>query len=138
MVNAEFERKGFETRIDHRSFEAQGIEQIPTVHEGPLVQKMEKRGIRTQKGDLNRWIKATNRLIVRIKKKLKSLVEWITAKRITPGFSMYPNNFLVGYDPTSHLSIFLSLLQNRELSHAFFGSFALQVFSPAFGLCPIR
>ena len=40
---------------------------------------MEKRGIRTQKGDLNRWIKATNRLIATIKKKLKSLVEWIAA-----------------------------------------------------------
>ena len=79
MVNAEFERKGIAVRIDHRSYEAQGIEQIPTVHEGPLVQQMEKRGIRTQKGDLNRWIKATNRLIATIKKKLKSLVEWITA-----------------------------------------------------------
>ena len=79
MVNAEFERKGLDVRIDHRSYEAQGIEQIPTVHEGPLVQKIEKRGIRTQKGDLNRWIKATNRLISTIKKKLKSLVEWIAA-----------------------------------------------------------
>ena len=79
MVNAEFERKGLDTRIDHRSYEAQGIEQIPTVHEGPLVQQMEKRGIHTQKGDLNRWIKATNRLIATIKKKLKSLVEWIAA-----------------------------------------------------------
>ncbi|MBR3743418.1 MAG: MobA/MobL family protein [Clostridia bacterium] len=79
MVNAEFERKGIATRIDHRSYEAQGIEKIPTVHEGPLVQKMEQRGVRTQKGDLNRWIKATNRLIASIKKKLKSLVEWIAA-----------------------------------------------------------
>ena len=79
MVNNEFERKGIDARIDHHSYEAQGIEQIPTVHEGPLVQKMEKRGIRTQKGDLNRWIKATNRLIASIKKKLKSLVEWIAA-----------------------------------------------------------
>lgn len=45
MVNDEFERKGLDVRIDHRSYEAQGIEQIPTVHEGPLVQQMEKRGI---------------------------------------------------------------------------------------------
>ena len=79
MVNTEFEKKGITARIDHRSYEAQGIEQIPTIHEGPLVQKMEKRGIRTQKGDLNRWIKATNRLIAAIKKKLKSLMEWIAA-----------------------------------------------------------
>ena len=79
MVNDEFQRKGLDVRIDHRSYEAQGMEQIPTVHEGPLVQQMEKRGIRTQKGDLNRWIKATNRLIAAIKKKLKTLVEWIAS-----------------------------------------------------------
>lgn len=81
MVNEEFERKGLDVRIDHRSYEAQGIEQIPTVHEGPLVQKMEKRGIRTQKGDLNRWIKATNRLIAAIKQKVKSLLAWIAAAK---------------------------------------------------------
>ena len=37
MVNEEFERKGIAVRIDHRSYEAQGIELIPTVHEGPLL-----------------------------------------------------------------------------------------------------
>ena len=79
MVNAEFERKGIAARIDHRSYEAQGIEQIPTVHEGPLVQKMEKRGIRTTKADLNRWIKATNRMIAGIKKRIRSLLDWIAS-----------------------------------------------------------
>ena len=79
MVNAEFERKGIATRIDHRSYEAQGIEQIPTVHEGPLVQKMENRGIRTQKADLNRWIRTTNRLISAVKKGIRTLLNWIAA-----------------------------------------------------------
>ena len=77
MVNAEFERKGIAARIDHRSYEAQGIEQLPTVHEGPLVQKMEKRGIRTQKADLNRWIRNTNRLIAAVKKRIRTLLNWI-------------------------------------------------------------
>ena len=79
MVNAEFERKGIAARIDHRSYEAQGIEQIPTVHEGPLVQKMEKRGIRTAKADLNRWIRNTNRLIAAVKKRIRTLLNWIAA-----------------------------------------------------------
>ena len=78
-VNAEFEQKGIEARIDHRSYEAQGIEQIPTVHEGPLVQKMEKRGIHTQKADLNRWIRTTNRLIAAMKKGIRTLLDWITS-----------------------------------------------------------
>ena len=79
MVNAEFERKGIHAQIDHRSYEAQGVEQIPTVHEGPLVQKMEKRGIHTQKADLNRWIRTTNRLIAAVKKGIRTLLDWIAA-----------------------------------------------------------
>ena len=79
IVNDEFERKGMSDRIDHRSYEAQGIELIPTVHEGPLVQQMEKRGVRTQKRDPNHWIKATNRVIATIRKKIKSLLDWIAA-----------------------------------------------------------
>lgn len=79
MVNTEFERKGIAARIDHRSYEAQGIEQIPTVHEGPLVQKMEKRGIHTRKTDLNRWIRTTNRLIAAVKKGIRTLLNWIAA-----------------------------------------------------------
>ena len=79
MVNEEFGRKGIAVLIDHRSYEAQGIDQIPTVHEGPLVQQMEKRGVRTQKGGLNNWIRTTNRVIAAIRKKIKSLLDWITA-----------------------------------------------------------
>ena len=75
MVNAEFERKSIAARIDHRSYKAQGIDQIPTVHEGPLVQKMEKRGIHTQKADLNRWITTTNRLIAAVKKGIRTKID---------------------------------------------------------------
>lgn len=79
MVNAEFERKGITARINHRSYEAQGVEQIPTVHVGLLVHKMEKRGIRTAKADLNRWIRTTNRLIAAVKKGIRTLLNWIAA-----------------------------------------------------------
>ena len=79
MVNTEFERKGLVVRIDHRSYEAQGIDQISTVHEGPLVQKMELRGIHTAKSGLNRWIKTTNRLLAAVKMKIRSLLDWIAS-----------------------------------------------------------
>ena len=36
------------------------VELLPTVHEGATVRAMEKKGIRTEKGEFNRWIKATN------------------------------------------------------------------------------
>lgn len=58
MCNARFAEKGLECRIDHRSYERQGVEQRPTVHEGPAIRQMEARGIRTDKGEFNRWVKA--------------------------------------------------------------------------------
>ena len=43
---------------------------------------MEQRGICTEKGDLNRWIKATNRMLQALKKKLASLKQWIDGIQI--------------------------------------------------------
>ena len=41
MVNAKFEEKGLTCRIDHRSYERQGLDLLPTVHEGVAVRQME-------------------------------------------------------------------------------------------------
>ena len=38
---------------------------------------MEKKGIRTEKGEFNRWIRATNAVIRDIKKKIALLFDWI-------------------------------------------------------------
>ena len=77
LCNRKFEEKGLDTRIDHRSYERQGEELLPQVHEGPAVRQMEAKGIRTNKGDLNRWIKATNALIRSLSGKVKNLMEWV-------------------------------------------------------------
>ena len=60
MCNAKFAEKGLDVRIDHRSYERQGVDLLPTIHEGATVRAMEKKGIRTEKGEFNRWIRATN------------------------------------------------------------------------------
>ena len=77
LCNAKFAEKGLDVRIDHRSYERQGVELLPTVHEGATVRAMEKKGIRTEKGEFNRWIKATNAVIRDIKKKITLLFDWI-------------------------------------------------------------
>lgn len=83
MVNARLEENGLDCRIDHRSYVDQELDLIPTVHEGPHVRKMEKKGIRTEKGELNRWIKVTNRMIRNIQATLAALKEWLAeAKEI--------------------------------------------------------
>ena len=77
MCNAKFAEKGIDVRIDHRSYERQGVDLLPTIHEGATVRAMEKKGIRTEKGEFNRWIKATNAVIRDIKKKIALLFDWI-------------------------------------------------------------
>jgi len=77
MVNAKFAEKGLECRIDHRAYVRQGLDLLPTVHEGPAVRQMEDKGIVTDKSELNRWIKATNALIKSVRKKISSLLVWI-------------------------------------------------------------
>ena len=77
MCNAKFEEKGLDVRIDHRSYERQGVELLPTRHEGPTVRAMEKKGIKTEKGEFNRWINATNAFIRNLRKNLSLLLETI-------------------------------------------------------------
>ena len=79
LCNAKFAEKGLDCRIDHRSYARQGIEQIPTVHEGPSVRAMEANGIRTVKGDFNRWVRKTNAMLREAKNKITSLLKWLKA-----------------------------------------------------------
>lgn len=74
LCNAKFEEKGLSDRIDHRSYARQGIEQIPSIHEGPAVRQMEARGISTDKGNLNRLIRATNQKLREIARRIKEIM----------------------------------------------------------------
>jgi hypothetical protein len=48
------------SRIDHRSLQDQGLDQIPTVHVGANCQAMDKRGIASKRKELNTLIKEKN------------------------------------------------------------------------------
>ena len=77
LCNAMFAEKNLDCRIDHRSFARQGVDQIPTQHEGPTVRAMEAKGIRTDKGNLNRFIRKTNALLREAKEKITALIGWL-------------------------------------------------------------
>jgi len=81
MVNAKFEQKGLTCHVDHRSYERQGLDLLPTVHEGVAVRQMEAKGIATDKGGLNRWIKKANYLLRDIRKKIATLTDWLKAAK---------------------------------------------------------
>ena len=81
MVNARLEEKQSPERINHRSYEQQGIDLVPTAHEGIAVRKMEEHGIRTEKGEINRRIRFFNRMIRTLKEKISQFYEWLKEYR---------------------------------------------------------
>ena len=76
-VNRYLEKLNHAVRIDHRSYERQGIEQIPTVHLGVATFQMEKRGIRTERSNLNREIEVTNQRLRQLKARIVKLQKWL-------------------------------------------------------------
>ena len=77
ISNDYLERAGSPERIDHRSNAERGIDEIPTVHMGVAACQMEKKGVATEKGELNRNIQKANRLIREIRAQVSKLKEWI-------------------------------------------------------------
>ena len=77
LCNQCLEQNVHAERIDHRSYERQGIDQILTVHLGVAVSAMEKRGIRTERGDLNREIEVTNQKLRQLKARISKLQKWL-------------------------------------------------------------
>lgn len=77
LCNLYLEKNNLEKRVDHRSFERQGKEEIPTIHMGASASALEKKGIETDKGNINREIKKHNSLVKAIKKKIKEITSWI-------------------------------------------------------------
>ena len=77
LCNRYLEKNNLEKRVDHRSFERQGIEEIPTIHLGASASALERKGIETDKGNINREIKKHNSLVKAIKNKIKEITSWI-------------------------------------------------------------
>jgi len=73
-VNLCLEQKGLDERIDHRSFAEQGKDEQPTIHEGVAARVLEKKGIISDRCELNRQIKQDNALLRRVKAEIQSLM----------------------------------------------------------------
>lgn len=82
ICNQFLEQNGHAERIDHRSYERQGIDQIPTVHLGVAAFQMEKRGIRTERGNRNREIEVTNQRLRQLKARISKLQNWLKEEAV--------------------------------------------------------
>ena len=79
-INQELVRKELPQRVDHRSYERQGIDKIPTIHEGKSARQREAKRINpkykdrykepTEKIEINREIKKANEKLKEVKKEI--------------------------------------------------------------------
>ncbi len=66
VINATNEKAGIAERVDPRSYKDRGIPLIPTIHLGERASALERKGIRTERGNINRAIEKYNAMIMKI------------------------------------------------------------------------
>ena len=79
VTNRHLETAGHEERIDHRSHADRGLTEQPTIHEGVVARALEKKGIVSDRCELNRQIKADNALLRELKATVKKLMQAVKA-----------------------------------------------------------
>lgn len=82
-INVVNDRIGLPEYWEHRSFKELGLEQEPTRHLGTIASALERKGIRTEKGDANRAIMEHNQTLQRARmfydiawNSVKNLEKW--------------------------------------------------------------
>lgn len=75
VTNRYLEQYGHDARIDHRSHAERGLTEQPTVHEGVVARALEKKGIISDRCELNRQIKADNAMLRELKATVKKLMQ---------------------------------------------------------------
>lgn len=77
VSNRYLERAGSDERIDHRSHADRGLKEQPTIHEGVFARLMEREGKVSDRCELNRQIRADNKLLRELRAQVKKLTEAI-------------------------------------------------------------
>lgn len=105
VTNRYLEHAGREERIDHRSNAARGLDEIPTIHEGVTAQALERKGIISDRCELNRQIKADNALLRELKAEIKKLAALVvrTVPAIAEGLEKLRSRVLIFCHQLSHI-----------------------------------
>ena len=85
VTNCYLERVGAEARIDHRSHADRGILEQPTIHEGVTARAMEQQGFIADRCELNRQIKADNKLLRELRTAFEKIAK--TVKNTVPAIA---------------------------------------------------
>ena len=82
ISNLYLEQAGANARVDHRSHAERGLDEQPTIHEGVTARALEKKGILSDRCEINRQIRADNALLRELKAQVKKLMD--AAKNTIP------------------------------------------------------
>ena len=105
VTNRYLERYGHDARIDHRSHAERGLVEQPTIHEGVVARAMEKKGIISDRCEINRQIKADNALLRELKAEIKKLAALVarTVPAIAEGLEKLRSQVLIFCYQLSHI-----------------------------------
>ena len=115
VTNRYLERAGREERIDHRSNAARGLDEIPTIHEGVAAQALERKGIISDRCEVNRQIKADSALLRELKAEVKKLAALVsrTVPAIAEGLEKLRSRVLIFCYQLRHIGVGKYNLGNR-------------------------
>ena len=115
VTNRYLERAGREERIDHRSNAARGLDEIPTIHEGVAAQALERKGIISDRSEINRQIKADSALLRELKAEVKKLAALVsrTVPAIAEGLEKLRSRVLIFCYQLRHIGVGKYNLGNR-------------------------
>ena len=115
VTNRHLERAGREERIDHRSNAARGLDEIPTIHEGVAAQALERKGIISDRCEINRQIRADNALLRELKTEIKKLAALVvrTVPAIAEGLEKLRSRVLIFCYQLRHIGVGKYNLGNR-------------------------
>ena len=115
VSNRYLARAGREERIDHRSNAARGLDEIPTIHEGVAAQALERKGIISDRCELNRQIKADNAMLRELKAEIKKLAALVsrTVPAIAEGLEKLRSRVLIFCYQLRHIGVGKYNLGNR-------------------------
>ncbi|MBU5669312.1 MobA/MobL family protein [Peptoniphilus sp. MSJ-1] len=130
LCNEYLAKNKIEKRVDHRSFKRQGIKQIPTIHLGASASAMERKGIRTEKGDINREIKKQNELLKNIGNEIKKITSWLAGfkDKLKESYREYKDQSKKQIENESglfnlyeYLSFYQEMQENNRAELSFYG-----------------
>lgn len=130
LCNEYLAKNKIEKRVDHRSFKRQGIKQIPTIHLGASASAMERKGIRTEKGDINREIKKQNELLKNIGNEIKKITSWLAGfkEKLKESYKEYKDQSKKQIENESglfnlyeYLSFYQEMQENNRAELSFYG-----------------